>query len=82
MEKFTSEEARTGWRRLLNLAQKGESSVVTRYGEPAAMVIPWELGLDLLTYAAAGAPNSREARMLAEAKAVAARAGEDAEAGH
>ena len=42
MEQYTSEDARREWRRILNKVDHGEQVGITRYGEPAAIVVPVE----------------------------------------
>ena len=39
MDEVTSEEARRNFRRILNDAEYGRPTVVTRYGEPVAVVV-------------------------------------------
>lgn len=78
MKSYPAHEARLKMRDLLYDADHGQPSVITHYGKPAVMTVPFGMAVEWLAMLAAGSPNSPEARMLAEAKAVAAQAGEDA----
>jgi prevent-host-death family protein len=42
MQTMSSDEARRGFRQLLDAAMRGDHSEITRYGEPIAVVVPWD----------------------------------------
>ena len=72
-KRFSSEEARTRWREVLDAAAAGERVVIERYGQPVAVVTGYgaetkQVGEETVVYQT-GADPQMKATLLAELKA-------------